>query len=98
MVISIPITNLLAPDEDKDWGNSESYFEREWEHNEEETLAKLPADLKEDLLKIKNIDLEEYGDLLHDAAHSQYDEHFDYMEAFEKVRFETDMMVQKLEL
>ena len=95
---SVPVQYLLAQDQDVKAPDSESWFETEWEHNEQETLSKLPADLREDLSKVKEVDLEQYGELLHDAAHTRYDGHFDYMEAFEKERYETDILVQQLEM
>ena len=91
MVASVPVKLLLAQD-------SKSWFEIKWEHDEEESLSTLPADLKEDLLKVKEVDLEHYGELLHDAAHTNFDGHFGYMEVFEKERYETDVLVQQLEL
>ena len=98
MVTCVPVKYLLAQDSDVDSQDSKSWFESEWEHDEEETLSKLSADLREDLLKVKKVDLEQYGELLHEAAHSQYDEHFRYMDAFEKERYETEILVQHLEL
>ena len=96
IVASFPVRFINAQD---DWQEgSKSYFEQEWEHNEEESLALIPADLRADLLEIKKVDPERYGELLHDAVHSHYDEHYEYMEEFEKQRYDTDMMVQKLEL
>ena len=98
MVTSAPVKYLLAQDQDDESPISESWFESEWEHNEQESLSKLPADLRADLLKVKELDLEQYGELLHEAAHTQYNGHFEYMEAFEKERYETDILVQQLEL
>jgi hypothetical protein len=98
MVTPVPVKYLLAQDQDVESQDSKSWFESQWEHNEQESLSKLPADLREDLLKVKEVNLEQYGELLHDAAHTQYDGHFEYMEAFEKERYETDILVQQLEL
>jgi len=98
MVATLPVKYLLAQDQDVEAQDSKSWFEERWEHNEQETLSKLPAGLREDLLKVKELDLEQYGDLLHDAAHTQYDRHFEYMEAFEKEMYETEMLVQQLEM
>jgi hypothetical protein len=98
MIATVPVKYLLAQDQDSKAPGSESWFESEWEHNEQESLSKLPADLREDLLKVKEVDLEQYGELLHEAAHSQYDGHFRYAEESEKERYETEMLVQQLEL
>jgi hypothetical protein len=98
MAASVPVKILFAQDTDVKSQDSKSWFETRWEHDEQESLSKLPADLKKDLLKVKEIDLEQYGELLHEAAHARYDEHFKYMEAFEKERYETEMLVQQFEL
>jgi hypothetical protein len=98
MITSAPEKFLLAQDQDEESPSSESWFETEWEHNEQETLEKLPADLREDLLKVKEVDLEQYGELLHEAAHTQYEGHFRYAEESEKERYETEILVQQLEL
>ena len=75
MVASVPVKFLFAQDPDVEPQDSKSWFEQQWDHNEQETLSKLPADLKDELLKVKEVDLEQYGELLHDAAHARYDEH-----------------------
>jgi len=98
MVTCVPVKYLLAQDSDVDSQDSKSWFESEWEHDEEESLSKLSADLRDDLLKVKKVDLEQYGELLHEAAHAQYDDHFRYMDEFEKERYETEILVQHLEL
>lgn len=95
---SVPVKYLLAQDQTDESQDSKSWFEERWEHNEQETLQKLPADLRADLIKVKEIDLEEYGELLHEAAHTQYEGHFRYAEESEKERYETEMLVQQLEL
>jgi len=98
MVSSVPVKFLFAQDQDVKSQDSKSWFESRWDHNEQETLSKLPIGLKEELLKVKEIDLEQYGELLHDAAHAQSDERYGYMEASEKERYETEMLVQQLEI
>ena len=98
MVASVPVKYLLAQDQSDESQDSKSWFEERWEHNEQETLSKLSADLRADLLKVKEVDLEEYGELLHEAAHTQYEGHFRYAEESEKERYETEMLVEQLEL
>jgi len=98
MIASVPVKFLLAQDQNVKSEVSESWFESQWEHNEQESLSKLPVDLKEDLLKVKEIDLEQYGELLHAAAHAQFDKRFRYMVASEKELYETEMLVEQLEL
>ena len=58
----------------------------------------MSADLRKDLLKVKDLDLERYGELLHEAVHARYDGQVGNMAAFEKERYETDILVQQLEL
>ena len=98
MVTCAPVKSLLAQDQTDETQESKSWFEERWEHNEQETLSKLSVDLRADLLKVKEVDLEEYGELLHDAAHTQYEGHFRYAEESEKEMYETEMLVQQLEL
>ena len=98
MVISVPVHILFAQGTDAESESSESWFESRWEHNEQESLSKLPPELRADLLKVKEIDLEQYGELLHNAAHAQFDEYFGYMDASEKERHETEVLVEQLEI
>ena len=98
MVASVPVKYLLAQDQSDESQDSKSWFEERWEHNEQETLSKLSADLRADLLKVKEVDLEEYGELLHEAAHTQYEGHFRYAEESEKEMYETEMLVEQLEM
>jgi hypothetical protein len=68
------------------------------EKDEKEIMAKLPADLKADLLKVKELDQERYRELLVETSYSQYDVYLEFMEASEKERYETEIVVQQLEL
>jgi hypothetical protein len=68
------------------------------EKDEKEIMAKLPADLKADLLKVKELDQERYRELLVETSYRQYDVYLEFMEASEKERYETEIVVQQLEL
>lgn len=90
MVASVPLNYVLTQDENLDTN---------WDgQSEEQLLSKLSADLKGDLLKVKAVDLEQYKDLLQEASYSHFDEYLGYMEASERERYETDKMVEQLEL
>jgi len=90
MVVSGPSNYLLAQDEDS---------ESNWDGQDEQMLlSKLSTDLRDDLLKVKAVDLEQYNDLLHEVSYSHYDEYLGYMEASERERYETDKMVEQIEL
>ncbi|MGD8305680.1 MAG: hypothetical protein PVF17_03420 [Ignavibacteria bacterium] len=90
MVVSVPLNYVQAQDET---------LESNWDgQNEQMLLSKLSADLRDDLLKVKAVDIEQYNDLLHEASYSHFDEYLGYMEASERERYETDKMVEQLEL
>lgn len=75
-----------------------SYWQQLDEGNEKEILAKLPEELKRDLLKVKEVDEDRYRELLMESSFGGYDVYFGYMEEFEKKRYETEKKVQQLEV
>jgi hypothetical protein len=75
-----------------------TYLRQINQEDEKEILARLPADLKQDLLKVKEIDPERYRDFLMESSVGRYEVYFSRMEEFEKKRFETERLVQQLEV
>jgi len=65
--------------------------------DEAKILAKLPADVKVDLLKVKEFDEEQYKDLLFSASHLGYEYHV-YSSQFEKELVETSKRINELDL
>ena len=67
------------------------------EEDEAKILAKLPADVKADLLKVKELDEEEYKNLLFSASHLGYEYHL-YSSKFEKAMVENSKRINELDL
>jgi hypothetical protein len=67
------------------------------EEDEAKILAKLPADVKADLLKVKELDEEEYKNLLFSASHLGYEYHV-YSSKFEKEMVENSKRINELDL
>lgn len=65
------------------------------EQDEKEILESLPPELKKELLKIKEIDPEQYNALLYETSFNNYDVYAGFVE---KERYETQKKVQELEL
>lgn len=65
--------------------------------DEAKILAKLPADVKADLLKVKELDEEEYKNLLFSASHLGYEYHL-YSSKFEKAMVENSKRINELDL
>ena len=65
--------------------------------DEVKILAKLPADVKEDLLKVKELDEEEYRNLLFSASHLAH-EYYVYSSQFEKEMVENTKRINELDL
>jgi len=65
--------------------------------DEAKILAKLPADVKADLLKVKELDEEEYKNLLFSASHLGYEYHV-YSSKFEKEMVENSKRINELDL
>jgi hypothetical protein len=67
------------------------------EEDEAKILAKLPADVKADLLKVKELDEEEYRSLLFSASHLGH-EYYVYSTQFEKEMVENSKRINELDL
>jgi hypothetical protein len=65
--------------------------------DEAKILAKLPADVKADLLKVKALDEEEYKNLLFGASHLGY-EYYMYSSEFEKQMVQNSKRINELDL
>ena len=65
--------------------------------DEAKILSKLPADVKADLLKVKELDEEEYRNLLFSASHLGYEYHV-YSSKFEKEMVENSKRINELDL
>ena len=65
--------------------------------DEAKILAKLPADVKADLLKVKELDEEEYKNLLFSASHLGH-EYYVYSSEFEKEMVENSKKINELDL
>lgn len=67
--------------------------------NEDKILKTLPQEAKTDLLKVKDIDEEEYYDILSDAPHYYFDFEHDFVfDPFEKKRIEQSQKVDQWEM
>jgi len=68
------------------------------EQDEKIILESLPPKLKNELLKIKELDAERYQELLRETSYSRYEVYVGYMESYERERYETEKQVRELEL
>ncbi len=68
------------------------------EQDEKEILKSLPPELKEELLKVKELNSEKYQKLLRETSFNRYDVYVGFMESYEKERYETEKQVRELEL
>ncbi len=68
------------------------------EQDEKEILKSLPPELKNELLKVKELDAERYKDLLRETSYSRYDVYVGYMESYERESHETEKQVSEIEL
>ena len=75
-----------------------NYWKQVNQEDEKEILAKLPEDLKQDLLKVKEIDPQRYQDFLMESSVGRYEVYFGRTEEFEKKRYDTERLVQQLEV
>ena len=67
--------------------------------NEDKILKTIPAEIKEDLLKVKKIDEDKYYDILSDAPHYFFDLDNAFMlDPFEKKRMEQSQIVGHMEM
>ena len=68
------------------------------EQDEKIILESLPPELKNELLKIKELDAERYQELLRETSYTRYEVYAGYMESYERKRYETERHVRELEL
>ena len=79
---------------------SYNYDENFSEQDEQEILKHLSPELKNELLKVKEVDQEGYKELLYECSSGSYvyEGYMGYMESFEKERYETENKVNELEV
>ena len=70
------------------------------EQDEQEILKHISPDLKNELLKVKEVDPERYRELLFEYSSGSYvyEGYLGYMESFEKERYEAQKKINELEL
>jgi hypothetical protein len=68
------------------------------EKEETRILEKLTPGLKADLLKVKEIDPEQYKELLHDAQFAHYDMFTGFMDDLERDLYKSERKIDELEL
>jgi hypothetical protein len=67
--------------------------------NEDKILRTIPADIKEDLIKVKEIDKDKYYDILSGSPHFYFDlDNAFMMDSFEKKRIEQSQLVEHMEM
>lgn len=74
-----------------------SYGQDISKEDEAKILGRLPADVKADLLKVKELDEEQYKELLFSASHLGY-EYYAYSSQFEKEMVENNKRINELDL
>ena len=79
---------------------SYNYDENFSKQDEQEILKHLSPELKNELLKVKEVDQEGYKELLYECSSGSYvyEGYMGYMESFEKERYETENKVNELEV
>jgi len=68
------------------------------EKEETKILEKLTPGLKADLLKVKELDPEQYKELLHDAQYAHYDIFTGFMDDLERDLYKSERKIDELEL
>jgi len=68
------------------------------EKEEQEVLKNLPPELKAELLKVKELNPEQYKALLSEILYNRYDVYAGFLASYEKEQFETQKQIQQLEL
>jgi hypothetical protein len=68
------------------------------EQEESRILEKLTPELKADLLKVKEVDPEQYKELLHDAQFAHYDIFTGFMDDLERGLYKSERKIDELEL
>ena len=61
-------------------------------------LEKLPSELKADLLKVKEVDPEQYKELLRDAQYANFDIFTGFMDDLERELYKSERKIDELEL
>lgn len=74
-----------------------SYGQDISKEDEAKILERLPADVRADLLKVKELDKEQYKELLFNASHLGYEYHV-YSSQFEKEMVENSKRINELDL
>ena len=93
-------TNVFTQVTNKKHVTSYNYDENFSEQDEQEILKHLSSELKNELLKVKDVDQERYKELLYECSSGSYiyEGYMGYMESFEKERYETENKVNELEV
>jgi len=68
------------------------------DQEEQEVLKNLPPELKDELLKVKELNSEQYKALLSEILYNGYDVYAGFMESYEREQYETQKQIQQLEL
>ena len=68
------------------------------EQEETRILEKLPPGLKADLLKVKEVDAEQYKELLQDAHYANFDVFTGFMDDLERELYKSEREIDELEL
>ncbi len=68
------------------------------EQEETRILEKLPPGLKADLLKVKEVDAEQYKELLQDAQYANFDVFTGFMDDLERELYKSEREIDELEL
>ena len=92
--------NVFTQVTNKKHVTSYNYDENFSEQDEQEILKHLSPELKNELLKVKEVDQERYKELLYECSSGSYiyEGYMGYMESFEKERYETEKKVNELEV
>jgi hypothetical protein len=92
--------NVFTQVTNKKHVTSYNYDENFSEQDEQEILKHLSPELKNELLKVKEVDQEGYKELLYECSSGSYvyEGYMGYMESFEKERYETENKVNELEV
>lgn len=106
LVLLIPSKSILPQNEPKPPEPPELEVEPVFEEfqelakkNEDKILKALPSDVKEDLLKVKALDEEEYYDLLSESSNMWFESDWEFfLDPLEKKRFEQSQKIDQIEM
>ena len=92
--------NVFTQVTNKKHVTSYNYDENFSKQDEQEILKHLSPELKNELLKVKEVDQERYRELLYECSSGSYvyEGYMGYMESLEKERYETENKVNELEV